>query len=91
MSFSNVGAIVNLEPGNTVYWEYWFDGFSDRGLQIAGPHTGTFASPSALGTAIAFDQGKRVEGIGVCTYVVSIKNIDPRYSVRHNLEGGGAT
>jgi len=90
MSF-NLGPVTTLAPGETVYWIYWFEGFADRGLQTAGACTGPYASPGALGTAIAFDQGKRVDGINQCTYLVTIKNIDDRYEVRHNLEGGGAT
>jgi hypothetical protein len=91
MAWNNVGPVVTLEPGATVSWQYWFDGNADQGVQIAGPHTGSFASPGALGTAIAFDQGKIVEGINQVIYVVSIKNIATSSRVRHNLEGGGVT
>ena len=91
MSWTNVGSVVTLAPGETAFWTYWFAGNADQGLQIAGPHTGPFASPGGLGTAIAFDQGKIVEGINQAVYVVSIKNTDPHEFVRHNLEGGGVT
>lgn len=91
MAWSNVGPVVTLEPGATVNWTYVFRGGADKGLQIAGAHTGSFASPGALGTAIAFDQGKIVDGINQVTYVVSIRNASTTSAVRHNLEGGGVT
>jgi hypothetical protein len=91
MAWRNVGPVVTLEPGATVSWQYWFGAKVDLGVQIAGPHTGSFAHPGALGTAVAFNQGKIVEGINQVIYVVSIKNISTSSQVRHNLEGGGVT
>jgi hypothetical protein len=91
MAWSNSGPVVTLEPGATVYWTYVFRGGADKGVQIAGAHTGSFASPGALGTAIAFDQGKIVDGINQVTYVVSIRNASATSELRHNLEGGGVT
>lgn len=89
MAWSNVGPIVTLEPGAAVTWEYSWDKREDKGLQIAGPHTGDFASPGNLGTGVASDQGKRVEGIHQVTYVVKIRNVDTSSKFRHNLAGGG--
>ena len=89
MAWSNVGEVVTLEPGATVHWTYSWGGFEDKGVQVAGAHTGPFASPAALGTAIAFDQGKIVQGINQVSYVVSIRNVSATSRVRHNLEGGG--
>ena len=91
MAWSNVGAVVTLEPGETAYWSYSWPGNADKGVQIAGANTGPFASPAALGTAIAFDQGKVVEGINQASYVVSIRNSDPSSMLRHNLSGGGVS
>lgn len=91
MAWKNVGPKVILAPGATVHWQYWFERNADKGLQIAGAHTGPFASPGSLGTAIAFDQGKVVRGINQATYVVSIRNAATGDFVVHNLEGGGVT
>jgi hypothetical protein len=88
MAWSNVGPIVDLAPGATVTWGYSWAGLADQGLQFAGPHTGSFAHPGALGTAIAFDQAKTVEGINQASYQVSIRNVGSSI-VRHNLAGGG--
>jgi hypothetical protein len=89
MAWSNAGPVVTLGPGETVTWEYSWGEFADKGVQIAGAHTGSFASPGALGTAIAFDQGKVVQGINQASYVVSIRNADVHSMLRHNLAGGG--
>jgi hypothetical protein len=89
MAWSNAGPVVTLEPGETAYWEYSWGNREDRGVQIAGAHTAPFAHPAALGTAIAFDQGKVVHGISQATYVVSIRNADMGSRLRHNLAGGG--
>lgn len=91
MAWSNAGPVVTLEPGQTAFWQYSFARNADMGVQIAGAHTGPFASPGALGTAIAFDQGKIVQGINQASYVVSIRNADPGSLLRHNLAGGGVT
>lgn len=91
MGWSNVGPVVTLEPGATVSWVYSFDRFADVGVQIAGPHTGAFAHPGALGTVVAFDQGKVVRGINQVQYVVSMRNTSTTSQVRHNLAGGGLT
>lgn len=91
MAWSNAGAVVTLEPGETAFWSYSWGRGEDRGVQIAGAHTGPFASPGALGTAIAFDQGKVVLGINQASYVVRIRNADPSSRLRHNLAGGGLT
>jgi hypothetical protein len=91
MAWSNAGPVVTLEPGETAYWAYSWGNNEDRGIQIAGAHTGSFASPAALGTAIAFDQGKVVHGINQASYVVSIRNSDLTSRLRHNLAGGGLT
>jgi len=91
MAWSNAGPIVTLEPGETAHWEYSWGEKDDRGVQFAHAHTRGFASPTHLGIAIAFDQGKYVVGLQQATYWVSIRNADPRYSLRHNLAGGGLT
>ncbi len=91
MAWSNIGAVTTLEPGASVTWTYAFSGLADVGLQIADAHTGPHASPGALGVAIAFDQGKSVEGINQAIYRVSIRNISSSSRVRHNLRGGGVT
>jgi hypothetical protein len=89
MAWSNAGPVVILEPGETAFWEYSWGGNADMGIQIAGAYTGPFASPAALGTAIAFDQGKIVVGVNQAGYVVSIRNADPTELLVHNLAGGG--
>jgi hypothetical protein len=61
------------------------------GLQIAGPNT--FADPGDLGTLVASNQGKKINGINNVTYVVTITNVGPanRGGGVHNLQGGGVS
>jgi hypothetical protein len=91
MAWSNVGPLVTLAPGASVTWTYVFSGTRDVGIQIADAHTGPHAGPPGLGTAIAFDQGKSVEGLNQAIYRVSIRNTSSTFFVLHNLQGGGVT
>jgi len=91
MAWKNAGPVVTLAPGASVSWAYSWSGFADKGVQIAHAHTGPFASPGALGTAIASDQGIEVQGINQVSYRVKITNIHPTSAVRHNLQGGGVS
>jgi len=89
MAWSNIGPFTTLEPGQSITWVYaWPDG-KDMGLQIAGPNT--TATPGDLGTAVASNQGKQVNGIDNVNYVVTITNVGTREDggVIHNLQGGG--
>jgi hypothetical protein len=91
MAWKNIGPVVTLAPGASVTWAYSWGGLADQGVQIAHAFTGPFASPGALGTAIASDQGIEVRGINQVSYRVKITNIHPTSAVRHNLQGGGAS
>ena len=93
MSWSNLGPRTTLEPGQSWDWSYWFDNNQDVGVQIAGPNV--FADPADLGTLVASNQGKQINGINNVTYVVTITNIaGPETATGggggvHNLQGGG--
>lgn len=89
MSWNNIGAQVELEPGKSVTWEYSWDKGEDMGLQIAGPNV--FASPGDLGTLVASNQGKEIHGTNNVTYVVTITNVSPHQRAIHNLQGGGVS
>jgi len=91
MAWKNIGSTVTLAPGASVTWSYTWDGFADKGVQIAHAYTAPFASPGALGTAIASDQGIEVRGINQVSYRVRIANIHPTSAVVHNLQGGGVS
>lgn len=90
MAWNNVGTPVSLEPGGSVTWEYEWPDLSDHGVQIAGPNV-LHAAPRHLGTLVASDQGKEIEGIGIVRYVVTITNVDATELALHNLQGGGVT
>lgn len=89
MAWRDVGGIVTLAPGESVQWGYVWDNRADMGVQIAGADGGSFASPAALGTAVASNQGIIIEGIRQVSYVVTITNTSTNSSVRHKLQGGG--
>ena len=91
MAFKNLGVVVNLAPGESVVWGYAADGFADMGVQVAHAFTGPFASPAALGVAMASEQVIEVQGINQVAYRVTITNISSTSFVRHNLQGGQAT
>jgi hypothetical protein len=61
MSWTNIGAPVELEPGQSAFWEYSWENSKDMGLELAGPNI-TEVDPSTLGTLVASNQGKFVVG-----------------------------
>ena len=83
MSFNNVGGLVSLAPGQTVYWEYWWGG--DQGTQMA---TADVKTPNDGAWHNAFDQRKRKDNNNNATYSVTIRNDGPGVCW-HNLQGGG--
>jgi hypothetical protein len=93
MSWNNFGPRVTLQPGEFLVWYYWWDNHQDMGLQIAGPNV--FADPADLGTLVASNQGKQINGINNVTYTVTITNVagpegpDGGGGGVHNLQGGG--
>jgi hypothetical protein len=93
MSWNNIGASIDLEPGQSAFWEYSWANSQDMGLQLAGPNI-TEVDPSTLGTMVASNQGKRVDGGSdnnvMITYVVTIANIGNEAAI-HNLQGGGVS
>lgn len=90
MSWTNIGAPVELEPGQSAYWEYSFGNSQDMGVEVAGPNI-TEVDPSTLGTLVTSNQGKFVVGgVGghaMVAYVVTITNVGNEAAV-HNLQGG---
>jgi len=86
MSWTNVGPRVTLQPFQSISWEYVWPNGQDMGLQLAGPNV--FASPGALGTLVASNQGKEVNGVNNVTYVVTITNLSGNERGIHNLQGG---
>jgi hypothetical protein len=97
MSWSNVGPITDVEPGHSVVWNYSWQNGQDMGLQLAGPHYPTsVVSPGNLPTLVASNQGIQLDGFGkgggvMVNYVVTITNVSPNESGRHNLQGGGVS
>lgn len=83
MAFNNVGGLVFLNEGASVYWEYWFGG--DRGTQFASADVKT---PSQAAWHLADNQRKNKDNNGDATYSVSIYNQGPG-PCWHNLQGGG--
>jgi len=93
MSWNNIGTSIELEPGQSAFWEYSWTNGQDMGLQLAGPNI-TEVDPGTLGTLVASNQGKRVDGGSnnnvMVTYVVTITNIGNEAAI-HNLQGGGVS
>jgi hypothetical protein len=89
MSFNNIGPMVYLAPGQSVTWNYSWTNGQDMGLQLAGPNT--FPDPADLGTVVASNQGKIIQGFNNVAYVVTITNISQEYGAVHNLQGGGVS
>ena len=89
MSFNNIGPQTELLPGQQAFWNYSWPNGQDMGLQLAGPNT--FASPGQLGTLVASNQGKIINGINNVAYVVTITNISSNEGSVHNLQGGGVS
>ncbi len=93
MSWNNAGPRTTLEPAGSVTWTYSWPNGQDMGLQLAGPNV--FADPADLGTLVASNQGKQINGIDNVTYVVTITNVaGPETATGggggvHNLQGGG--
>ena len=88
MAWTNIGPAVDLEPGQSITWNYFWTNGQDVGLQLAGPNI-VGASPGALGTLVASNQGKIINGINNVTYVVTITNLSATERGIHNLQGGG--
>ena len=99
MPWSNIGPVVDVEPGQSVFWNYSWQNGQDMGLQIAGPHfPPSIVSPGDLATLAASNQGIQLDGFGqagigsvMVTYVVTITNIGGSGSGFHNLQGGGVS
>ena len=89
MSWNNIGPMTELEPGQSAFWNYSWPNGQDMGLQLAGPNV--FASPGDLGTLVASNQGKIINGINNVTYVVTITNVSSTERAIHNLQGGGVS
>lgn len=96
MSWSNIGAVVDIEPGQSAFWTYSWQNGQDMGLQIAGPHFPTsVVSPGDLATLVASNQGIGLDGFGqgggvMVHYVVTITNVGGGSGL-HNLQGGGVS
>ena len=83
MSFTNVGGLVFLNPGQSVTWSYsWGD---DHGTQFASADVKT---PNQGGVHLADNQTKMKNNAGAATYSVRITNQGPG-GCFHNLQGGG--
>jgi hypothetical protein len=91
--WNNIGTPVELQPGQSFFWQYQWSNFQDKGLQLAGPNI-TEVGPALLGTLVASNQGKIVQGGGnnnpAVTYVVTITNVGDEAAV-HNLQIGGVS
>jgi hypothetical protein len=91
--------VVDVEPGQSVFWNYSWPNGQDMGLQIAGPHfPSSIVSPGDLATLAASNQGIQLDGFGqggggsvMVNYVVTITNIGSSGSGMHNLQGGGVS
>lgn len=96
MSWNNLGAITQVAPGQSVFWEYSWANGQDMGLQFAGPNYPTsIIGPGHLATLVASNQGKRLDGFSpnggaMVTYVVTITNVRGEFG-EHNLQGGGVS
>jgi hypothetical protein len=89
MAWRNIGALVFLEPGQSVTWQYsWADG-ADMGLQLAGPNLSP--APGLLGTVVASNQGIRTFGFNDVAYVVTTTEVDGQEAASFNLQGGGVS
>lgn len=83
MAFNNVGALVFLNPGQSVDWGFgWGD---DHGTQFASADVKT---PNQGGVHLADNQRKKKDNNGAATYFVRITNQGPG-GCFHNLQGGG--
>jgi hypothetical protein len=89
MSWTDIGPHVVVEPLQSVTWHYVWPQGQDMGLQLAGPNV--FAAPGSLGTLVATDQGKEIDGINNVSYVVTIRNLSSTDRGIHNLQGGGVS
>lgn len=93
MAWRNIGALVFLEPGQSVTWNYSWTNGADMGLQLAGPDLKP--APGLLGTVVASNQGIQTSGFndsGVrVAYVVTTTEVDGREAASFNLQGGGVT
>lgn len=83
MAFNNLGPLVFLAPGQTVFWSYSFG--NDRGTQFASADVKT---PNLGAVHRADNQRKRKDNNGVATYFVDIHNLGTG-GCFHNLQGGG--
>jgi len=93
MSWTNIGASIDLQPGQSVVWTYSWQNGRDMGLQLAGPNI-TEVDPSTLGVLVSSNQGKNILGgsnnAPMVSYRVTITNIGSEAGV-HNLQGGGVS
>ena len=95
MSWNNIGAITEVAPGQSVFWEYSWENGQDMGLQLAGPNYPTsIISPASFAMLVASNQGKQLDGFSgpgaMVTYVVTITNTSSEFGW-HNLQGGGVS
>jgi hypothetical protein len=83
MAFNNLGSLVSLNPGTSIWWWYSFGG--DRGTQFASADVKT---PNSGAVHLADEQRKQKDNNGNATYFVRITNQGPGVAF-HNLQGGG--
>jgi hypothetical protein len=84
MSFSNVGPLTSLNPGDEAWWWYTLD----SGNQGSESATADIKTPNAGAVHLADQQRKRLDNNNNATYFVRITNQGPGVCW-HNLEGGG--
>jgi len=85
MAFNNVGPLVSLAAGQSVFWSYTYGG--DMGTQFASADIKT---PNLGGVHLADQQRKEKGNNGHTTYFVRITNQGPG-ACFHNLQGGGTS
>lgn len=77
MSWEGLGGTIN--PGQTLFWEYWWDGY--HGIDIAR------ARPLNPGSVLHVSgPGQRLEGSGAYHYFVNVTNDGP-FPVQYHLTG----
>ncbi|MGO9028797.1 MAG: hypothetical protein ACLQOZ_09260 [Acidimicrobiales bacterium] len=102
MGFNNKGPLVSLNPGQSVYWSYWFGGAEfgpggdDYGSQIAtanvngGDPWNTPLLADGQMKSQYYEAETATPGPQGVTYYVTITN-NGSSALSHNLQGGGLT
>jgi hypothetical protein len=100
MAFNGLGPLVSLDPGQSVYWSYWFGsadfgpGGDDNGSQLASADLNggdPWNSPQLADGQMKsqyYEAETSVPGPQGVTYYVTITNTGTA-AVSHNLQGGG--